>query len=405
MKKLIWKTIKAVFYLFGIIIFLLLLYIVFNLNLFHKTKALSKKQVGNYLFHIDSYDPLRFVADKFDDHDIVIIGELHKRKQDLQFFSELIPYLYQTKGIKTIGWEFGATDYQQDADSIVTAPEFDRKKAIALMRNSNYYWRYEDYLNIFKIIWQLNKNIAADSNKIKFLQLNKPYVPRLWNAADPGVRLKERQNGFDIAAPVIVEKEAIQKNKKVLIYCGLHHSLTKFKTPKLFFLKDNDGRAGQRLCEKYPNRIYQICLLSPFPPRWLVYNEFTHRDAGFVYPFDAEFNQLYDSIRKPLAVNSSNETFAGVKDYNSFYAFDRARGVSLKEFCDGAIFLSAFENIEPASAINDWVTTDAELQSVKAVLEDKDAKQIHSIKDLQDFIAVKGNQDEMRKLHALKKFW
>ena len=92
-KRLVKKILKTILYLVGIIIFLLGMYVVFNLNIFHKTKALTLAERNTYLQQIDSSisDPFNFIADKFDDHSIVFIGEFHKRKQDLEFFSSLIP--------------------------------------------------------------------------------------------------------------------------------------------------------------------------------------------------------------------------------------------------------------------------------------------------------------------------
>lgn len=392
----------------GSIIVLLLLYIIFNLNLFHKTKAVSQTEIKTYLQQIDTdgSDPFRFIADKFDNHSVVFLGELHKRKQDLAFFSNLILYLWQTKNINLIGWEFGAAEYQKDADSVVTASEFDRKKAIAIMRNSNYYWCYEEYLNIFKTVWQINKSILQPDEKIKFLQLNKPYNPKRWNSPNQNIRLEERKRSFDNILPDIVEKEVIRKNKKILIYCGLHHSLTKFKTPKFFFLKDNDGRAGQRLYEKYPGKIFQIDIFSPFPPRWLLYKELTNsKNIKYVYPFDAVFNQLYDTLKRPFAVNSNTPDFADVKDYNSFYAFDKLNGTRLKDFCDGCIMLNSFDKIETVNFIHDWVTTEEEVNQVKQVLPENDAKQIKTIQDLINYINPTGNLNEIRNFHNMKKFW
>jgi hypothetical protein len=324
----------------------------------------------------------------------------------LEFFSNLIPYLHQTKKINIIGWEFGAAEYQKDADSVVTASEFDRKKAIAIMRNSMYYWCYEEYLNIFKTIWELNKTITQTDEKIRFLQLNRPYNPKLLNSTDKNISLEEDKKGnFDNTLPVIVEKEVIQRNKKILIYCGLHHSLTKFKTPKFFFLKDK-GRAGQILFKKYPDKVFQICLLFPFPPRWYIYKELTHnQNYKHVYPFGAVFNELYDSLKKSFAVNSNDPEFQNLKDYNSFYAFDTWSGIKLKDFCDGIIMLNSFDKIKPVKFITDWVTTEEELNEIKNVLPEEDAKQIKSIPDLINYINPTANINAIRKFHNLNKFW
>ncbi|MBL0358862.1 MAG: hypothetical protein IPP72_19235 [Chitinophagaceae bacterium] len=408
MKKILKNIFKSILFFAGMLVALLLFYILFNLNLFHKTKPLIPAEINTCIQQLDtaSSDPFKFVADKFDNHAVVFIGELHKRKQDLIFFNQLVPYLYRTKQINIIGWEFGAAEYQKEADSIVTAAEFDRKKAIAVMRSSNYCWCYEEYLTVFKTIWELNKGILQDSEKIRFLQLNKPYVPRKWEASNKTVALEERKTSFDNILPGIIEKEVIQKNKKALIYCGLNHSLTKFKTPKFFFVKDNDGRAGQRLYKKYPGKIFQICLLSPFAPRWLFYKELTNNNnRRYVYPFDAVFNQLYDSLKRPFAVNADNLAFANIKDYNSFYAFDQWNGLKLKNFFDGCIMLTSFDKIDPVNIIPDWVTTTEELEDVKKVLPDEDSKQIKTIQDLMIYINPNTNQEQIKELHSLQKFW
>lgn len=410
-KKVLRKILLAIVFIVGIPVVLLLLYVLFNLNLFHKTKKLSAAELNSYVGNLDSnsLDPYKFVADKFNDHSIVLIGENHKRKQDLEFFSKLIPYLYQTKKINIIGWEFGAHEYQKDADSVVTASEFDRKKAISIMRRTMYGWCWEEYLNIFKTVWQLNKSISPTEDKIRFLQLNKPYVPRYWESQDWKTRQQGRVRNFDNVLPGIVETEVIEKNKKILIYCGLHHSLTKFQTPKFFFTKDNEGRAGQRLYAKYPDKIFQIDLIAPYPPRWSMYYELRHQNINnvykFVYPFEGVFNQIYDSIKRPFAIDSRNSYFRNTKDYNSFYEFDKWGGLKLKDFCDGAIMLQSFEKIEPVHSINDWVTTEEELSEVKSVLPENHASRIKTIPDLINYINPNSGINEIRKFHALKKFW
>ena len=80
-------------------------------------------------------------------------------------------------------------------------------------------------------------------------------------------------------------------------------------------------------------------------------------------------------------------------------------GIKLKDFCDGSIMLNSFDKIEPVNFIHDWVITEEELNQVKQVLPDNDAKQIKSIQDLINYINPSANQEEIRKLHSMKKFW
>lgn len=67
--------------------------------------------------------------------------------------------------------------------------------------------------------------------------------------------------------------------------------------------------------------------------------------------------------------------------------------------------LNSFDKIEPVNFIHDWVTTEEELNQVKQVLPDNDAKQIRTIQDLINYINPSANQEEIRKLHRIKMFW
>lgn len=157
---------------------------------------------------------------------------------------------------------------------------------------------------------------------------------------------------------------------------------------------------------KYPDKVCQLWLVAPFPQRWWMYKEITKsKDIQFVYPFEGVFNQLYDSLKKPFAVNSSNPIFSDVKDYNSFYAFDKFNGIKLKDFCDGAIMLAPFDKIEPVRVISNWVTNQKELDEVKNILPNADAKQIITFQDLMNYIAPTKGQEAIKKPHDLKKIW
>jgi hypothetical protein len=399
-KKLIKTLLKVVLTAVGVVG----LYLLFNLLAFHKPRKLDSRELDRYVAAVNdsSSDPFRFVADKFDTHSIVFLGELHKREQDLHFFGELIGYLYREKHLRIIGWEFGSAIDQKDADSVVNAPTFDRRKAIGILRNNLFDWCYEEYLKIFKEIWKINRETPNDGDKIRFLQLNNPYVPRKLFSRVDSIRRQDLKSTFDNFFPGIVENEVIKKGQKILIYCGLHHSLTKFHTPKLFFLKDH-GRGGQYLYGKYPNQVYQIALLMPFPSRWALLSGSATR--GSVYPFDGVFNQMYDSLKRPFAVGSNNPVFANIRDYNSFYEFDSWRGVKLSDFCDGVIMTASFDSIRTVHAIKDWVVDEKELQEVKDKLPESDASQIKTINDLYRYIDTGASINSIKMMHDLKPFY
>lgn len=407
MKSLLKKLGKTLLIFLGVIVSLIGIYIIFNLNLFHSPKVLSQNEMDKLIQNADTSNVYQFVADKFDKYDVVWLGEIHKRKQDLDFLAELIPYLHKTKNINIIGWEFGAEEDQKATDSLLTAPAFDRRKAIYILRKAMVYWSYEEYLHIFEVVWKINQGIPEPENKIRFLQLNGLYVPRTWNDPDTSISFPARRQNIDMTLPGIVEREVLQKNKKILIYTGLHHAFTKYQMPVAFFIKSKDPRAGQRLYSKYPDKIYQITLVSPVPFRWLLYYYAQKEEdkIKMIYPFDAVFNQMYDKIGKPFAVAADNPVFGDIRDYDSFYAFDRFNGLPLREFTDACIMHTAFDKIEPIHAIEDWVTTPEEMNQVKQVLPVADTAGIRTPADMMRHLSPEGDINGMRQFHKQKKFW
>src|SRR5579863_9915164 len=83
MKK-IKKFLMILSALLASIVVLIGLYFLFNCLQFHTPQKQNNQQLNLYIRELDSAksDPYQFVAQKFDTHDIVFLGEVHKRKQD-----------------------------------------------------------------------------------------------------------------------------------------------------------------------------------------------------------------------------------------------------------------------------------------------------------------------------------
>lgn len=378
------------------------------MNFIHGYKKLNEGETKYYLEKIDSVksNPYNFISEKFDSNNVVFVGEIHFRKQDPLFVGKLIAHLYATKKIKYFGWEFGAHEFQQLADSIVNAKEFDRGKAIFIMRNSYFAWNFEEYLQIFKTIWEINNKCINVNDRIKFLQLNSVYSEKNLKSQDTSIRNKYYRSMFDLVLPSIIDTAIMAKNEKILIYCGLHHAFTKFKTPLFLFLKPNGGlRAGENLLQKYPGRIYMTALSSAVPGKWTLLNNMFNREFDFVYPFSAVFNQLYEKYQQPFAVDANNSVFGEVKDYKSWYAFDKFNGLRLKEFCDGYIVLNSFEEVEPVELVNDWVNNEIELNEIKDNMPFEKANTIKNITKLDSIIAKETGRNSIKEWHQIKKPW
>jgi hypothetical protein len=205
----------------GMAALLIVGYAVLNWPAGAKYACVSPSELKTYLDYLDVHvsDPLPFVSQQFRTHDIVLIGEIHRRKQDVEFIKALIPYLYEHNGITIFAWQFGASDSQSEVNSLVNAPEFEEQKAIRLMRRWTYFWNYQEYLDIYHIIWKINNKIPPAREKIRFLQLGSDYIERKYDSPYRSVRKRERiRFAYPQKMVEIMEHEVLSKGKK---RCGI----------------------------------------------------------------------------------------------------------------------------------------------------------------------------------------
>jgi len=139
--KLIKKVLKISGLILALLIFLLGAYGVFNTPFARKYKPLTDTDLTQFSEYLGTHtsDPREFVSEQFRTHDVVLIGEMHRRLQDVEFVKNIIPYVHERNHVTVIGWEFGASDFQGEVDSIVNAARFDEKKAICIMRRTNWF--------------------------------------------------------------------------------------------------------------------------------------------------------------------------------------------------------------------------------------------------------------------------
>jgi hypothetical protein len=386
------KFLKVIGRVIGGIVILLLLYIVFNLPFGSKYRVLSESELQGYLDYLQSSvsDPYEFVSKKFTRYDVVLVGEIHATFQYTEFIQKLIPYLYRRNGVKIIGWEFGASSTQEEVDSLLTAPDFHRDKFIDISRK-NVYWRnFQEYLNLFRVIWEFNAQLPPRAEPIRLLQLGSEFVPRRLYSPDPEIRRKEAERFYyDKKISRIIEREALEKNEKALVYTGFHHAFTRYRQPKMFFLKrtGEQRRGGNFLYDKYPDRVYFIAPHFPAAHRWYPLNRFLpffapDRNKTY-YPFQGVIDQVYARHQRPLAFDARSSPFGELKDNYSYYSIDRLGGLKLEDFCDGYLMLCSFDEIDPVHPIEDWVNSEEELNEIKKILP---PEQAGLIKDIPSFL-------------------
>jgi hypothetical protein len=390
---MIWKVFKFSLKIVGTVLGLGLLfivgYIILNMPFGAKYKNVSDSMLKACIDYLDTHisDPLPFVSQKFKTHDVILVGEIHRRKQDVELVKSLIPYLYEKNGITVFAWQFGASDFQGEVDALVNASEFDERKAIQLMRRWTYFWNYQEYLDIYRVIWRLNREIPAGREKIRFLQLGSDYIERKFHSSNKSVRTQERKRYiYSKKMAEIIEREVLLKGKKALWYSGIHHAFTRYRQPRFFF-RHRTGekrRGGNVLYDKYPDSIYLIALHLPVASRGSMFKADVMPLpflSTFYYPFGSVIDQVYNHRKHPFAFDTGSSPFGKLKDNYSYYSVDHWGGIRLMDFCDGYIVPCSFEEAEPVTAIESWITSQDELEEVKNTLLPSHADRIQNISD------------------------
>jgi hypothetical protein len=331
-------------------------YILFNWPVGVKYRRLPEDELRKYIAYLDqsTSDPASFVSERFQDHDIVLIGEAHKRKQDVDFVRSLIPMLYHKNHVTVIGWEFGASELQSEVDSLLTAEEYNEKWAISILRRSCYFWNYQEYLDFYRDIWHFNHSLPKDAEKIRFLQMGSVYNERLLQAPDKELRKKEMQRYlYDRKMFEIMEREVLLKGRKALWYSGLHHAFTRFQEPLPFFLEHfRQRRGGSFLYAKYPDRIYLIALHAPvFGRLFLLVNGL----SNVYYPWGGVCDKIYDRRRTAFAFDVGASPLGTSEDNYSYYSLDHRGPILFRDFCDGYLFLYSFRETQPVHTIKAWI--------------------------------------------------
>jgi hypothetical protein len=209
-------------------------------------------------------DPVGYVVEKLKTHDIVILGESHGSRDILEFLAELIPAAYRRAGVRCLATEFMRSRNNGRANKIVTAGVYDQAAVMALYRDFGWVWGYQEYMDVFKAVWQLNQSLPAGAEKFRILGLDIPQdpmdaLPGSKNRGEAVKALRQRDNSM---AETFL-REIGKSGTKVLVHIGLHHAFARYRQPDIRngeLVGLVDPRFGCLLARAYGGKVFQIRL-------------------------------------------------------------------------------------------------------------------------------------------------
>jgi hypothetical protein len=294
--------------------------------------------------------PNEYILSKFRDHDLVFLGEGHKFKHDVELVQNLIALLYKN-GVANLGIEFGCFEYQDQADRLITAETYDERLARWLMFKWAPYWPYQEYLDIYRKAWELNKSLPSDAPKFRVVHLD---YRANWNLVSENMPPSFWKSVFfrgdrDAHMAAVILEEFVKKKKKALIFGGAVHTFKRSHEPDYDFQTKKVrnlaiSRMGNIVFKRVRHRAFFILLHFPWPMR--------QREGSYGYPVEAVIDRImreFEDERVGFDVNGS--PFGRLSDKASLFSAGNDK-FTLDTLCDGYIFQKHFREYRGVSV--DW---------------------------------------------------
>jgi len=294
-------------------------------------------------------DPRELVVDVAARHQATIAGEVHGRKQNLEFFKSLIPDLYSKAQVRVIALECCLADQNDELNELVNGEQFDSEKLKRIARGAIWQaWGYRQYWEVLEVVWQVNRSRPAGRPPLRvvglwprmdgpsfFLVMRGPMLEklRLVRLIDdlPSVLL------HDAHYTNCVEREAFEKGERTFVWVGAGHS-----SLNPFSIAGTDGRIvarlhrmGSMLAGRYEGQVGQVVIQS----------EFQH---GAIARRIEECSQQCG--RPAIAFVAADSPFASLRDSQAFGYFGRP----LARFSD---LVCHYVQLAPSDALEecDWL--------------------------------------------------
>ena len=301
---------------------------------------LTKADEGRLVSYVkqSGKSPVAYVVEKFKSHDIVILGETHGNRDNLEFLEKLIPAAYRKAGVRCLATEFLRSRNNQRANKIVTAATYDHDAVMDLNRDYGWIWGYKEYMDLFKAVWELNRSLPAGAEKFRIvgLDIKEDPIDTLPGSKNRSEVMRALQRRDDVMAETFI-REIGRKGTKVLLHTGFHHAFTRYRQPRVLNGKLVGlvaPRLGVLLAKTYGEKVFQV--------RWHSRSYAADDARGMGRPRQV-LGGLVDRVmaangNRPVGFDVEGSPFAKLRDGKSYYfAFEPK--VVFADINQGYVFL------------------------------------------------------------------
>jgi hypothetical protein len=314
------------------------------------TNSFAADGAGETLFSTGTLtDPETYVIEKIKQYPVVGIGEAHWVQNQVSFVNAVIRRAVRERLVDCVALEFGSAYDQHLADEVVFGDTFSREKVLQILKSiPDLGWGYEDYIDIFKTLWEENKKLPKD-RQVRIILTDNPFLKLF---IDDKLDMKsvdmEQARGFifnrNKFMADVISKDIVEKNLRVLYYAGSTH-IGLLPTLPLIMTYD-DITTGEYLNIRYPGKYFPIIL-----------HNFSYSEGLSTCPYAAggiieqELNKRQDKF---FAMDLADTNLGRIK-LGTFYGDNNNYGnASLQDIFKGYVFLGSLDNYKPVKRIRGY---------------------------------------------------
>lgn len=263
-----------------------------------------------------------FILKKFEDHDVVAIGERHWGQLDSDLRMALIYHPEFPKIVDDILIEFGNSLYQDLLDRYVYGGPVSYEEVAIVWQNTTQIgtWDAEIYGTFFKSVREINLKLPQDQ-KVRILAGGQPID---WSKINSAKDLSLQTKSFPVdrgSYPVIIaEKEVLNKNRKAIAIFG-HNQIDK-----------SSGQVVGGINTIRPNSAYSIGTTRAY------------------FGDDNYFERSYSQQKSPLIIELASHPARNF-DADRFFGFKRRDEGSLYRMLDAVLFFGQLEDLRTEAPI------------------------------------------------------
>jgi hypothetical protein len=303
--------------------------------------------------------PEDYLLSAFQGHDVVLLGEFFKIRQNVELVRTLIPRLYAA-GIRNLGIEYALSEDQPEIDALLAAPAWNESRARAITFHWLVTWGYQEYIDLYKAAWEVNHGRTTGAPPFRIVALN---VRQNWeflktqkDLADPAVVARIFANGVPEAHMAdVIDRQFTKKGEKALIFCGTQHVFTRYRS--LAYEKNaadmklpETRRMGNIVYSRMGARVFAVSLHSPWPDQG--------QKSGLTWAADGAVDALIDALppdRQSGGWDLVGTPLGAVPTGKSAYSEGEKNG-TLADLFDGYVVQGPIARYSMVTPIPDFVS-------------------------------------------------